>query len=192
MSEVDIRPLTPALWPDLEKLFSPRGAVGGCWCMWWRKSASEWDRGKGEPNKAEFKGIVKDGAEPGLIAYFDGEAVGWCSLAPRPEFPRLQRSRVLKAVDERPVWSVVCFFIARGHRSRGVARALLRAAADFAAERGAEVLEGYPVEPAKGRMPDAFAFTGVPAMFLSAGFREVERRSPGRPIMRLALNPKPG
>ncbi|HXH21646.1 MAG TPA: GNAT family N-acetyltransferase [Dehalococcoidia bacterium] len=187
MSSVEVLPLTPERWPDLEALFGPRGAVGGCWCMWWRVPASAWESGKGEPNRKALRAIVDDGQSPGLLAYLKGKPVGWCSVAPRQDFTRLQRSRVLKPVDDTPVWSVVCFFIARGHRSKGVGSALLRAATDFAAGRGAAVVEGYPVDPKVGRMPDTFAYTGVPSMFIRAGFEEVERRSPGRPIMRKRL-----
>ncbi len=184
MSEVEIFPLSPDRWPDLEALFGPRGAVGGCWCMWWRLPAAGWNATNGDGRKQALKGMTDDGGAPGLLAYVDGQVAGWCSVAPRTEYVRLQRSRVLKAVDGRPVWSIVCFFIGPKHRRGGVGSALLRAAAEFAAARGADLVEGYPVEPRKGRMPDAFAFTGLPSMFLAAGFVEVERRSETRPIMR--------
>ena len=187
MNNVEIQPLTPDRWPDLEALFGPRGAVGGCWCMWWRVTASEWERNKGEPNRVAMRGIVEAGGNSGLLAYSNGAPVGWCSVAPRPEYPRLQRSRVLKPVDDKPVWAVVCFFIDRKHRGKGVGSELLLAGAEFARDRGARILEGYPVEPRSGHMPDAFAYTGLPSMFLAAGFEEVERRSPGRPIMRKVL-----
>jgi GNAT superfamily N-acetyltransferase len=187
--ELDIHPLTPERWPDLERLFGPRGAVGGCWCMWWRVPARDWDAVKGEPNKLALRAIVAEGESTGLLAYADGEPVGWCSVAPRADFERLNRSRVLAPVDEEPVWSVVCFFIARKHRSRGVGSALLRAAADFAAERGARTVEGYPVDKQGPRSPDPFVYTGTMSMFTAAGFREVQRRSPTRPIMRKILQP---
>jgi GNAT superfamily N-acetyltransferase len=187
MSDIEVVPLTVDRWPDLEALFGPRGAVGGCWCMWWRVPSSAWESRKGDPNRLALMALAAAERPPGLLAYSGDQAVGWCSLAPRSEFTRLERSRVLKPVDDAPVWSIVCFFIARKQRGSGVGSALLRAAADFAASHGAAVLEGYPVEPRSGRMPDAFAFTGVPSMFRAAGFEEVERRSPGRPIMRRSL-----
>lgn len=187
MSGIEVHPLTAELWPDLEKLFGPRGAVGGCWCMWWRQSASEWERSKGGENKAALRDIIERGEIPGLLAYLEGEPAGWCSLAPRSDYPRLQRSRLLKPVDDEPVWSIVCFFMDRRYRRRGIGSALLRAASDFALTQGAFMLEGYPVDPRKERIPDAFAYTGLPSMFLAAGFEEVERRSPGRPIMRKRL-----
>jgi GNAT superfamily N-acetyltransferase len=155
--------------------------------MWWRLPNSGWKATKGADRKVALKSMTDEGGSPGLLGYVDGAVAGWCSVAPRPEYARLERSRILKPVDDRPVWSIVCFFISPRHRRGGVGSALLRAAADFAAAHGAELVEGYPVEPRKGRMPDAFAFTGLASMFLAAGFIEVERRSPTRPIMRKEL-----
>ena len=124
------------------------------------------------------------GEVPGILAYAEGEPIGWCSVSPRERFPGLARSRILKPVDERPVWSIVCLFIARPYRRRGVSVALLRAATKRAASQGAQAVEGYPVEPRKGRMADAFAWTGIASAYERAGFREVARRSETRPIMR--------
>lgn len=182
---LEIVPLTPDRWSDLEKLFGPRGAVGGCWCMWFRQSAREYEQNKGEPNRQALKTIT-DEKPPGLLAYDGDEPVGWCSYAPRSEFGRLDRSRILKPVDDEPVWSIVCFFIARPARGQRVASALLEAACEDAKARGASVVEGYPVDP-KERAPDPWAFTGTAAMFRAAGFEEVLRRSSGRPIMRRRL-----
>jgi GNAT superfamily N-acetyltransferase len=185
--DIECRPVTPALWKDLETLFGPRGACGGCWCMWWRLPRAEYERGKGESNREALRTLVEGGEPPGLLAYLDGRPAGWCALAPREDFPVLARSRVLNPVDGVPVWSVVCFFIARPYRRQGVGVALLRAAIEYAAQRGATVVEGYPVEPRTGSVPDAFAWTGTPRLFERAGFDEVLRRSPTRPIMRRTL-----
>ena len=179
-----VRPVTPRRWRDLEKLFGERGACAGCWCMHSRLRHSTYVKQQGAANKRAMKKLVASGAQPGLIAYEGREPVGWISLGPRKEFVRLANSRVLAPVDERPVWSVVCFFIARPWRRCGVSVELLRAAAEFARKRGARLLEGYPVDPRAGKMPDAFAWTGLPGTFTKTGFKEVERRSPTRPIMR--------
>jgi GNAT superfamily N-acetyltransferase len=184
MPTLTFHPLTPKRWPDVEKLFGKRGACGGCWCMYWRQTRAEYEARKGAGNRRAFRNLVSAGAEPGLLAYADGQPVGWCALAPRSQYVRLETSRVLAPVDEQPVWSVVCFFIARPWRNRGLSAKLLRAAADFARRHGAKILEGYPVVARKGRMPDTFAYTGLPGGFLRAGFHEVARRSPVRPIMR--------
>jgi GNAT superfamily N-acetyltransferase len=178
------RPLTPARWPDLEKLFGPRGACGGCWCMWWRLGGSEFTRHKGAGNKRSFKRIVDAGREPGILAYSRHEPIGWCALAPREDYSRLERSRPLARVDDQPVWSVTCLFVAKAYRRQGVSVALLRAAVARAAHRGARIVEGYPFELTRGPLPDPFVWTGLASAYRRAGFEEVARRSRTRPIMR--------
>jgi len=186
-SKLKILPLTPSRWPDLEKLFGPRGACGGCWCMFWRVRRSIFEKNKGAGNRRAFRKIVRGGRVPGLLAYAGKEPVGWCAVEPREAYAVLERSRVLARVDEQPVWSVVCFFIAKAYRRRGVTRALLEAACAYAKKRGAKILEGYPTEPRKGAMPDPFVWTGLASAFRKAGFKEVARRSPTRPLMRRLL-----
>ena len=184
---VEVHPATAERWDDVVKLFGERGAYSGCWCMWWRLPQSEFNRGVGAPNRAALQAIVAAGRVPGLLAYHDGVPVGWCAVAPREEFGRLQRSPNLRPLDDQPVWSIVCFFIDRKWRGQGVGAALLRAAVRFAAAQGATVVEGYPVDPGQRRLPTASAFTGVVGMFEQAGFREVARRAPTRPIMRYRI-----
>ncbi len=193
--ELEFAALTPDRWPLFARLFGERGACGGCWCMLWRQTRKEFEANKGDGNRRAMRALVKSGVEPGLLALRhtgDGseptaEPVGWCAIAPRDDYPTLSRSRILKPVDDRPVWSVSCLFIHRSARRQGVATALLRAAADHARRKGARILEGYPQEPKKDPMPAAFAWTGIASSFLRAGFTEVARRSPTRPIMRLEL-----
>jgi GNAT superfamily N-acetyltransferase len=153
--------------------------------MHWRLTRPEFERRKGRKNKAAMRALVANGTEPpGVLAYLGDEPVGWCAVAPRAEYVRLESARVLRRIDAAPVWSIVCVFVAAGHRRRGVSVALIDGAARFAAGHGATIVEGYPVEP-KGRdMPAVFAWTGTAAAFLAAGFREAARGSPGRPIMR--------
>jgi GNAT superfamily N-acetyltransferase len=182
---LSFHPLTPDRWDDFEKLFGERGACGGCWCMVWRRSRKEFEANKGAGNKAAIKALVKKHAVPGILAYSNEEPIGWCAIAPRERYLTLERSRVLKAVDDVPVWSISCLFIARPFRGQGVSIELLKAAVRFAREQGATVVEGYPVEPKKEKMPDVFAWTGVPSAFLQAGFTEHHRGSPTRPIMRI-------
>ncbi|MGB7061429.1 MAG: GNAT family N-acetyltransferase [Candidatus Zixiibacteriota bacterium] len=182
--DLEFHPLTIDRWKDLENLFGDRGACGGCWCMWWRLKRSEFERQKGKKNKAALKKIVKSGQAPGILAYSEGKAIAWCSIGPRDTFPALERSRVLKRIDDKPVWSVVCLFIAKGFRRKGVSAAILKAAVAFAKKIGVRIVEGYPIEPKKGRWPDAFVWTGLPSAYLKAGFKEVHRGSPTRPIMR--------
>src|SRR5688572_31716928 len=108
-----IMPLTPDLWDDFATLFGAKGACAGCWCMWPRLPAKEWRAGQGAGNKRAFKKIVDAGEAPGLIAYAGDVPAGWIALAPRAEYVRLDRSRVWGRVDDRPVWSISCFYIAR-------------------------------------------------------------------------------
>ena len=131
--------------------------------------------------------MVDAGCVPGILAYSGDEPVGWCCIGPRQEFPTLGRSRVLKPVDEQPVWSVVCFFTARKMRRKGLTVELLKAAVEYARANGAQVVEGYPVEPKGGKSPDVFVYTGLFSAFKQAGFSEVLRRSETRPIMRYYL-----
>jgi len=181
---LEVHPLTPQRWKDLEALFGERGACGGCWCMWWRLQRSQFEKQKGEENKRAFKKIVDSGEVPGLLAYVNGQPVAWCAVAPRETYPVLERSRTLKRIDDQPVWSVVCFFVAKPFRRKGVTANLLKAAVEYAKKQGARIVEGFPVEPKKTGMSDAFAYTGLVSTFRKAGFVEVLRRSKTRPIMR--------
>ncbi|MFQ5351240.1 MAG: GNAT family N-acetyltransferase [Thermoanaerobaculia bacterium] len=189
---LDFQALTPDRWRDFKRLFGENGACGGCWCMWFRVTNKAFEASKGEANRRAMKALVEGGEPPGILAYVDREPVGWCALAPRPSYGRLARSRILKPVDERPVWSVVCFFVDRRYRGRGITVGLLEAAADHARRRGGSLLEGYPVEPRKERAPSVFMFHGLASAFAQAGFAEVARRSETRPIMRREIEPAAG
>jgi len=180
-------PLTSKNWNDFVELFGDKGACGGCWCMYWRIKAADYNKQKGERNKKAMKELVSN-ISPGIIAYDKDKAVGWCAIAPRSEYIRLETSRVLKPVDDKKVWSVSCFFIHKQYRKKGLSTQLLKAAVDFAILKGAKIVEGYPVEPAKNKMPDVFAWTGFSSIFIKTGFKEVERRSVSRPIMRYFKN----
>jgi GNAT superfamily N-acetyltransferase len=156
--------------------------------MWWRLTRAQFNAAKGDGNKQALQRLVESGEVPGLLAYVDDQPVGWCAIAPRGHYPVLERSRILKRVDDQPVWSIVCFFVSRPFRSKGVTTALLRAAVAYAKQQGATVVEGYPVEPKAGRTADVFVYTGVASTFLKAGFVEVLRRSETRPIMRYEID----
>lgn len=184
MRNLEFHPLTAGRWPDLERLFGERGACGGCWCMWWRLTRSEWERNKGTPNKAAFRRLADSGTPLGVLAFLDGQPIGWCAVGPRETLPSLGRSRVLAPVDDQPVWSITCFFVARPYRRRGVALRLLKAAVAYAGSQGARIVEGYPTETRQSSVPDVFAFMGPVSLFQKAGFREVARRSKNRPFMR--------
>ena len=153
--------------------------------MLWRLPRTQFESQKGDGNRNALKTLVESGEAPGLLGYLEGRPVGWCALAPREHYPALGRSRVLKPVDDRPCWSVSCLFVHRDYRGRGVSVQLLRAAIAHVRGKGGTLVEGYPVEPKGDKaIPPVFAWTGVPRAFEAAGFVEVARGSPTRPIMR--------
>jgi GNAT superfamily N-acetyltransferase len=188
--KLEVHPLTRDRWKDLVELFNRPGSsiVRGCWCMYYRKSGSS-GVGPGETNRKALKSLVDGGYVPGLIGYRDGSPVGWVSLSPREDYAKLRRSAVMKPVDDKPTWSIVCFFVDPRARGKGVAEALLKGAIDFARSRGATLLEAYPVDKKEQSHPD-FMFFGAKRMYDRAGFREVARRKETRPVMRRALRPR--
>src|SRR6185503_5864382 len=177
---LEIRPLTPDLWPDLEDLFGKKGACNGCWCMYCR-IGSAYRKQPADRNKAAFRAIVKGGPPPGLLAFDGDRAVGWCQLTPRDDLPALDRSWRLKRVDDLPVWSLSCFYVRIGCRRQGVTKALLAEALQVAKRAKAPALEAYPFDAA--RSPSASS-TGYAATFQRTGFKVVACRDPSRPIMR--------
>ena len=183
---LNFHPLIRDRWSDLEKLFGKNGACGGCWCMYWRLKRSQFLAQKGEGNRKALKEIVDSNQIPGILAYSGKEPVGWCSVAPREVFQTLERSRILKRVDDEPVWSVVCFFVAKPFRGKGVTVELLKAVLDHVRNKGGKIVEGYPNE-LETKLPDAFVHTGLASAFCNAGFSEIARRSKSRPIMRCTL-----
>jgi len=180
-------PLTSEQWPDVENLFGPKGACCGCWCMYWRLPNKTFESQKGELNRLAFKNLVEENEIPGVLAFSGEMPVGWCAIAPRQHFLRLEHSRILKPVDERAVWSINCLFVQTRFRNQGVSIGLIKAAIDLGRKKGAEVLEAYPIDPKNGRQPDAFVYTGLMSAYSQVGFIEVLRRSPTRPIMRYYL-----
>ncbi len=187
-----VEPLIAERWPDLVRLFSAGGDPRWCWCAWWRLPSREWQMTNPDQNRAVLRAAVEAGPPPGLLGYLGDEPVGWVSFGPRGGFARLVASKLLAPVDDRPVWSIVCFVVARAHRRRGIARRLLQAVIAVAREAGAECLEAYPVDPGPARLPAASAYTGTVRLFESEGFVSVaERRwnatSPRRRIVRLEL-----
>ena len=180
-------PVTPSRWADLETLFGNNGACGGCWCMFWRLPRKEYNQRKGQQNRRMLRQLVESGRKPGILAYSGREPIGWCAVAPRSEYIALERSRILKPVDDEPVWSISCLFVRKDFRRKGISSQLLTAAANLAKKRGARIVEGYPTDPASPRSPDPFLWHGVTSSFLAAGFKEIARRSVSRPIMRLVL-----
>jgi GNAT superfamily N-acetyltransferase len=175
---VDVRPLTAATWEALAALFREGGDPRWCWCQFWRLRSKDMAAAKVPQLRERLRSQARSDLPPGLVAFDGDRAVGWVSLGPRSDFERIVRSRVIPAIDDRPVWSIVCFAVSSSARGRGVARALLDGAIAWARERGAVALEAYPVRvgDAEAIHPDA-AFTGTLPMFERAGFSVVAERA---------------
>ena len=190
MTELDdlvFCPLTTANWADFEAFFQSDPTCNGCWCMWWRKTRSKF-QGHARENKAEMHAIVDSGVVPGLLAYRNGQVVAWCSVAPRNQFPSLNRSPTLKPVDDKPVWSIVCFVVAEPLRRKGMTQVLTREAIRYAKDRGAEIIEAYPlINREKRDSLSGNTYMGLASTFEALGFRQVSSRSDVRNIMRLFL-----
>jgi GNAT superfamily N-acetyltransferase len=185
--KLNFKPLTPKTWDDFVTLFGSNGACGGCWCMWWRLRRPQYEKQRGTTNKRAIKKIVDNGGVPGIIAYVNDGPVAWCSVGPREEYLLLDHSRILKRVDEKSVWSIVCFYIKRNYRRQGFLEQLIMAAIQFARKKGATIVEAYPVA-LKKKSADVFIYTGVYSSFKKSGFVEIARRSATRPIMRYTIN----
>lgn len=180
-------PLAPGRWVDFERVFGRAGAYGGCWCMWFRQTGKEYEEARGGPNKQAMCDLVERGEVPGLILYSDDVPAAWVSVEPRTSFPRLERSRAAKRVDDAEVWSIVCFFVHRDFRGKGAMRALVAAAVEHARANGASIVEAYPKDLDEVRPSADAAYVGLLPVFLEAGFIEVARHTRGRPLVRLHL-----
>jgi GNAT superfamily N-acetyltransferase len=185
-------PVTPDNWADLEALFGPQGAYAGCWCMWWRLSRVEFGRRSGEERKAGLKALVDAGQVTGILATIGDEPIAWVSVAPRESYPPLERSRTLRRVDAQPVWSIVCFFVAKPYRGQGLMAELVRGAVSYAAQHGAQIVEAYPVDPGDRTVHGSTeGYMGLISAFRDAGFTEVARRSPRQVVMRYTVQRDP-
>lgn len=184
-----VRPLTRDTWDDFEAVMGANGGARGCWCMHWRLSLDEWMEGKGDGNKAAMRRLAGRKTPPGVVAYLKDEAIAWCGYGDRSDFPRLQRSNLLKPVDDEPVVSLTCLLIKKDHRGEGRSQEVIVAVCDHLAKTSdVRTVEAYPVEPVGGRMagPDN-AMTGIASAFVAAGFEEVARPRQDRPVLRYAL-----
>lgn len=186
---ITVRPLTPERWQDFVTVFEARGCsvARGCWCMFYRRSGAQPPPARGtraQANRRQFKALVDRGTFTGLLGYRGRTPVGWISLGPREDYRKLKRSSVMKAVDGEPVWSIICFVVPGEYRHQGVARALLDGAVAYAKRRKVRLLEAYPVDKASRSAGENLWF-GAKSMFDAAGFAEVARRKPARPIVRL-------
>lgn len=180
-------PLTGMNWDSFVDLFGERGACGGCWCTYWKMSPKLYQISRGAMAYQFQKQVVESGNVPGILGFEDGLAVGWIAFEPRTNYPRMEKARSMRSPDEKLVWSISCFFTRKSHRHRGITVGLLHSAIEHARENGAKILEGYPTDAKMKRMPDPFVYTGLSKSFELAGFTEVARNTPSRPVYRLTL-----
>ncbi len=183
-NEFTFKPLSTQNWMDFTALFEEHGPQNGCWCMYWRTSRAECQKGFGEGNKKAFKAIVESGKVPGILAYQQGKAIAWCSIAPREDYPVLRRSPTLKPADDKAVWSIICFFISKSYRRQGMTEIMIEAAIDYAKDNGAEIVEAYPLREEASKNFPFERYMGVLPTFERLGFVEVLSRSERRPILR--------
>jgi GNAT superfamily N-acetyltransferase len=185
--DIAVVPATPDRWGDLEALFGPNGAYSNCWCMWWRLVNREHAANGPDGNRAALRDLVEDGREPGLLAYDNGTPVGWVSVAPRVEFGRVFRSPLFRPddPDDAGCWSVVCFYVPRAHRGRGLTDVLLAGAVEHARAGGGTSIEGYAIVGDDLDTPSLHH--GLASTFERAGFTQVAAPSPRRRLMRRTL-----
>jgi GNAT superfamily N-acetyltransferase len=180
-----VEPLTAERFEALAGLFKEGGDPRSCWCMFWRVRGKDFSGAKVPELRERLAALAAGPLAPGLVAFRGDRAVGWCSLGPREDFDRLEHSRVIPRVDDKPVWSIVCFAVSKTARGEGVAATLLEAAMKWARKHGAKILEAYPVEVKPATTVNAeSAYTGTVPMFARAGFTVVSptgSKAAGRP-----------
>ena len=187
---IGTRALCRGDWPVIETLFGANGACGGCWCMWWRvpMGGKTWESAKGEPNRVAFRDLVESGAASGVLAFEGDTPIGWCAVGPRAAFPRVDRSKTLARAWSADTWSLNCLYVPARWRGRGVATTLVAAAIELARQAGAGEIEAYPQAVSPGeRQAGAFVWTGVPSLFLAAGFVPEHAPPRGRGLYLLRL-----
>jgi GNAT superfamily N-acetyltransferase len=184
-NDLEFHPVSPERWADLAAFFKQHGNPNYCWCTRWRLKSAEYRRAGAAKRREALEARVRANIPIGVLAYQQGKAVGWCSIAPRETYDLLESSTTLKRLDDLPTWAVVCFFVDPALRGQGLSVKLLRAAVAYAASQGATTIEGYPVEPEQ-----SYRFMGAPAVFEQAGFHKAGMAKNGRPIVRLSLEAK--
>jgi GNAT superfamily N-acetyltransferase len=192
IKRIEIVPATGERWADLKALFGARGACQGCWCMFWRMARAEFNRTSEERHQAALRALVDGDESPGLLAYDGGKVVGWISIGPRERYLALENSRNLKRLDVQSVWSVVCFYVSKTHRRKGLMAALLKGALDYARTHGAKIVEGYPLDMDSPRLAGqklrgTSGYMGVASVFKAVGFVEIKRASNTQVVMRYTI-----
>ena len=187
---MNIWPLEASRIDDLETLFASDESAQRCWCMWFIKPVKAFHASGSEGNCAEFRRLVETSEHPmGLLAYEDGDAIGWCAVGPRARYARALKTPTYRggpAEDDQEIWLVPCFFIHKDFRGTGAARALLQAAVEHAKKSGARAIEGFPFASGSRRSSGDLQ-VGFQSTFAACGFEVVREPSSSRVVMRLGL-----
>lgn len=188
LDKMSFEPLGKNNWDKFTKLFGEKGACGNCWCMYYRLKKKDFETGKkNDLNKSRMEKLVWEERPTGILGMFNEEAIAWCAFAPREDYVKLENSRVHKRIDDKPVWSIPCFFVKKNFRNSGVSLAMLKGVIKYAGKMDIKILEAYPLIPTKGKLPDAFVWVGLYKSFERAGFEIVDRKSKNRPMVRYCL-----
>ena len=189
LEQLTFEPLSKKNWTKFVQFFGDKGASGNCWCMYFRLKKQEFLEGKeNDENKDVMKKLVWDNQPTGMLGFYEGEAIAWCAFAPRENFLKVENSRVHKRIDDKPVWSIPCFFIEKSFRKQGVSVELLKAVIKYAKKKKIKIIEAYPSIPTQELLPDGFAWIGLYKSFEQAGFKIVDKTSKYRPMVRYYLD----
>ncbi len=189
---IRIAPLTPAALDDFATLFGPSGACYGCWCTYFRLAPKVRQAMGAAGKRAHMEDRIRRGPPPGLLAWRGDDPIGWLQIGPRADVPQWNNPRRATTplpdapADDPDIWAISCFFFAPRERGQGLSHAMVAAGIDHARENGARLLEACPMDRAK-QSKSVGLYVGSTSVFAKAGFQEVARQKPGRPLMRLAL-----
>jgi GNAT superfamily N-acetyltransferase len=184
---LSFKELAATNWKQYEELMGEKGGCGNCWCMYFRLPYKIFQENKPDGNKKLIKKLVNNDMLLGLIAFMNKKPFGWIALAPREDYIRIESSRVFKRIDDKPVWSITCFFIKKEYRRMGLSHQLIKGAVDFAKKKKIKILEAYPAIPYNEKVPHPFLWVGVLSSFIKNGFKIVKQSSKSRAMVRLEL-----
>ncbi len=172
MTQWETHPVTEDRFDDFADVVNTRRRESHCWCLSHRLPARQIEALGGGSREEAMRCLTRSEPAPGVVTYRDGVPVGWCSISPRTEIPLMVASKKYQALDDVPVWSIICVVVRSGHRRQGITTPLLEGAVEYARAAGAPAVEAYPVDP-EGRMDLTMAFVGTKAMFERVGFRQI-------------------
>ena len=186
-SSLKLQPLTVNNWHLFEEVMGEKGGCGGCWCMYFRMPSTEFSKDKYEGHKKRMYDLVKAAKPTGLIATYNKRAVGWIAFAPREDYIRIENSRAFKRIDDKPVWSITCFFIKKEFRKMGLSEQMVKGIVDYARKKKIKTLEAYPAIPYSDKVPPPFLWVGILSAFTKNGFEVVQQNGKSRAMVRLCV-----